>query len=126
MKTEAIKQQILNNYKQLSQLAHVKPEKQNIISTWGIVYREKGASGFVNQLGVIERGSSAIRITGENEILLQKKPFYITWKRALKNVNTMLQNTIANIDNKNVVSKRVVNILCFPKEALERLSKSTK
>lgn len=33
MKTEAIKAEIVENYRQLSQLAHVKPEKENIIPT---------------------------------------------------------------------------------------------
>ena len=123
MKTEAIKQQILDNYKRLSQLAHVKPEKENLLPAWGLSYRKNGTSGFVNQIGVIERGRSAIRITNEKEIQLQKKPFFMTWKRVLKNMNTMLQSTIENIDNKDVVTKKIVNVLCFSKDAAERLSK---
>ena len=126
MKTEAIKQQILKNYKQLSQLAHVEPKKANVLPAWGLSYKKNGVSGFVNQIGVIERGRSAIRIIRENEIQLQKKPFFITWKRALKNINTMLQNIIENFDNKDAVTKRVVNILCFPKDVAERLSKLAK
>ena len=123
MKTEAIKQQILDNYRQLFQLAHVEPKKENIIPVLGISYKR---SGFVNQIGVIKRGRSAIRITNENGIQLEKKPFYMTWKRVLKNINTMLQNTIENIDNKDIVTKKVVNVLCFPQDMLKRIAKLSK
>lgn len=123
MKTEAIKVEIIENYKQLSQLAHVKPEKENIVPTWGLVYKHNGTSGFVNQIGVIERNRASIRIVNENELQLQKKPFYLTWKRTLKNINSMLKKTIENINNSEIVTKRVVNILCFPKDTVERLAK---
>ena len=124
MKTEAIKVEIIENYKQLSQLAHVKPEKENIVPTWGLVYKHNGTSGFVvNQIGVIERNRASIRIVNENELQLQKKPFYLTWKRTLKNINSMLKKTTENINNSEIVTKRVVNILCFPKDTVERLAK---
>ncbi|MCQ2743719.1 MAG: hypothetical protein MJ230_02845 [bacterium] len=123
MKTEAIKVEIIENYKQLSQLAHVKPEKENIVPTWGLVYKHNGTSGFVNQIGVIERNRASIRIVNENELQLQKKPFYLTWKRTLKNINSMLKKTIENINNSEIVTKRVTNILCFPKDTVERLAK---
>ena len=123
MKTEAIKAEIVENYKQLSQLAHVKQEKENIVPTWGLVCKHNGTSGFVNQIGVIEKNRSSIRILNGNELQLQKKPFYLTWKRTLKNINSMLKSSIENINNSDVVTKRVVNIHCFPKSFLERLPK---
>ncbi len=123
MKTEAIKAEIVENYKLLSQVAHVKPEKGNIVPTWGLVYKHNGTSGFVNQLGIIKRNRSSIRIVNGNELQLQKKPFYLTWKRTLKNINSMLKNTIENINNSDVVTKRVVNVFCFPKNFVERLAK---
>jgi hypothetical protein len=123
MKTEAIKAEIVENYRQLSQLAHVKPEKENIIPTWGLVYKCNGTSGFVNQIGVIERNHSSVRIVNGNELQLQKKPFYLTWKRTLKYINSMLKNTIENINNSEVVTKRVVNVFCFPEKLVERLAK---
>ena len=126
MKTEAIKAEIVENYRQLSQLAHVKPEKENIVPTWGLVYKHNGTSGFINQIGVIERNRSSIRITSGNELQLKKKPFYLTWKRALNNINSMLKNTIENINNSEVVTKRVVNILCFPESFAEKLAKISK
>ena len=126
MKTETIKQQILDNYRQLSQLAHVEPEKENIIPAWGLSYRKNRTSGFVNQIGVIERGCSAIRITDGGKIQLQKKPFFMTWKMVLKDMNTMLQNTIESINNKDVVTKNIVNLLGFSEDAAKRLSKLAK
>ena len=126
MKIEAIKAEIVENYKQLSHLAHVKPEKENIVPTWGLSYRKNRTSGFVNQIGVIERGRSTICITDGGKIQLQKKPFFMTWKMVLKNMNTMLQNTIESINNKDVVTKNIVNLLCFSEDAAKRLSKLAK
>ncbi len=122
MKTETIKQMVLDNYKQLSQLAKVQEKDKNVIPTWGLIYKYNHTSGFINQIGVIERNNSTIRIINGDEIQLQKKPFYQTWKRTLKNINTMLQKTIENIDNPDIVRKKVANILCFPKDFVERLS----
>ena len=112
MKTEIIKQQILQNYSLLSQLAHVKPKEENLIPVWGLSYRRNRTSGFVRQIGLIKTGCSSVSITG-NEIRLAKKPFYMTWNRVLKNINTMLQNIIDNIDNKDIVTKKIVNIVRF-------------
>ena len=47
-------------------------------------------------------------------------------KRTLKNINRMLQNTIANIENKDVVTKRVVDLFCFPQETIKTMTKSAK
>lgn len=126
MKVDIVKQQILSNYKQLSKLAQVKSKEPNVVSTWGLVYKNKRGSGFVNQLGTIERGNSAIRIIDGKEIQLQKKPTFSTWKKTLVDINNMLQGVMANLDNKDVVTKKVVDVLCFPKNAVEKLSKLTK
>ena len=126
MKTEAIKQQIITNYKRLSQLAQVPATEKNVVPAWGLVYKRNHTSGFVNQIGVIERNSSSVRVVNGEELQLQKKPFYLTWKKTLKNINTMLENTIENIDNEKVVTKKVVRILCFPKEAIEKLRNAGK
>ena len=120
MKVDFIKQQIVSNYKQLSKLAKVKSTEPNVVSTWGLVYKNKRGSGFVNQLGTIERGSSAIRIIDGKEIQLQKKPTFSTWKKTLVNINNMLQNVMENLDNKDVVTKKVVDVLCFPVGAIEK------
>ena len=122
MKTEAVKQQIINNYKRLSELAKVQRTDEHYLPTWGILYKNGNTSGFVNQIGMLERNRTSIRISQDNGIELTKKPFYITWKRALNNINQMLEGIIKNIDNKDIVTKRVVNILCFTKEEVERLS----
>lgn len=126
MKVDFIKQQIVSNYKQLSKLAKVKSTEPNVVSTWGLVYKNKRVSGFVNQLGTIERGSSAIRIIDGKEIQLQKKLTFSTWKKTLVDINNMLQGVMANLDNKDVVTKKVVDVLCFPKNAVEKLSKLAK
>lgn len=123
MNTKAIQAEIVENYKKLSQLAYVKPEKKDIVPTWGLMYKRNGVSGFVNQIGVIERNRSSILIVNGNELQLQKKPFYLTWKRTLKSINSMLKSTIENIGNSEVVTKKVVNILCFPRSFVENLTK---
>ena len=126
MKTAAIKRQIIENYKQLSKLAYVQSNKENVIHTWGIVYKHNRTSGYVNQMGDIKRNRSSIRIINKDELQLQKKPFYVSWERTLKNINLMLQNTIQNINNREIVTKKVVNIFGFSKETVERLSKLTR
>lgn len=126
MKTGAIKQQILSNYKQLSQLAQEPATNKNVVSAWGVNYKQKNTRGFINQMGLIERNRSSIQIVNGNELKLNKKPFYMTWKRALKNINNMLQDGIANFNNKEVVHKRVVSLVCFTKEAANKLSKIAK
>ena len=121
MKTEAIKQQILVNYNKLSDLARIQPKEENVIPVWGIVYKGNWTSGFVNQTGKIERNNSSIQILNGNEIQLQKKPFFSTWKRTLTNINKMLQNTIAQINNNDIVTKNVLNIHCVPKTTLNKM-----
>ena len=123
MKTEAIKQQIINNYRQISQLAHVEKTQEHLLPTWGIVYKHNNTRGFINQVGTIERNRSSIQIIDGSEIKLKKKPFYLTWKRTLKNINSMLENTIQNINNREIVDKRILNIIVFPQEFIERLRK---
>ncbi|MBR6127204.1 hypothetical protein IKQ21_05915 [bacterium] len=123
MKTEAIKQQIVDNYKQLSQLAKVERTNENLLPAWGLIYKHNGTRGFINQIGTIERNHASIRIIDGNELKLQKKPFYMTWKRTLKNINSMLESTIKNINNEEIITKRVVNIFVFSKDMIERLSK---
>ncbi len=125
MKTEAIKQQIISNYRQLSDIARVRRVDPNKFPAWGISYKDKGVSGFVNQIGVVERNGAKIRINGD-EVELKHKAFFSTWKRTLNNINKMLQSTIENIENQDVVKKKIVNILCFSKEAAEKLQKAAR
>ena len=125
MKTEAIKQAIVTKFKTISERAKVTPEKEHIIPTWGLSYKHRGTEGFVNQLGVIERNGSEINITN-GEVRQVKKPFYMTWNRALKKINTMLGNVEENLDNEKVVKKRVVNILTFPENLIKKLQNKQK
>ena len=123
MKTSKIEQEILHNYRRLSQLAHVKPEGE-IIPVWGLSYNNARTSGSVNQIGVIKIGKTVIHIINEKAIQLQKKSSFITLTRALKNINTMLQNIIANINNESVVTKNFVNM--YVSNDVEKLAKLTK
>ena len=120
MKTDAIKQNIISNYKQLSAMAKVKPDKKSEIPVWGLNYKKQGVSGFVGEFGNIRRNRASIRIS-ENNIQLVKKPFFSTWKRTLKKINNMLADVKSNINNKNIVNKKVVTLLCFPKDTLSKL-----
>ena len=120
MRTDAIKQNIINNYKQLSAMAKVKPDKKSEIPVWGLNYKKQGVSGFVGEFGNIRRNCASIRIS-ENNIQLVKKPFFSTWKRTLKKINNMLADVKSNINNKNIVNKKVVTLLCFPKDTLSKL-----
>lgn len=126
MKTEAIKSEILDSYRQLSKLAQVKQEKEHYLPIWGINYDRDRVSGFVNQVGVIERKRASVRIEEGNEIKLLKKNPFLSWNRVLKNINIMLQDIIKNIDNAEVVKKNIVNLLCFSEEQVEKITKAAK
>lgn len=126
MKTEAIKESIVNNYKILSAKSKVKSTENNVITTWGLNYRKNDKPiGFVNELGLIQRKKAKIEIK-DNEIRMLKKPFFSTWNKTLKNINEMLETIITNLNNQSVVSKKYVKILCFPKEFIDKLSKIRK
>ena len=120
MKVNIIKQSILNHFETISKKSKVKPEKENIIPTWGLIYKNKETKGFVNEFGTIKRNSSKINIV-DGEIKQVKKPFYKTWKQTLRNFDNMLANIEENLDNKNIVEKRTVKFLCFPKDLADRI-----
>ena len=122
MKTEAIKQSIVSNYKILAEKSHVKSNQGDIVTTWGLNYNLNNKPfGFVNELGEVETKKAKIQIKND-EINKINKPFFSTWKRTLKTMNTMLENIISNYDNPEIVRQSYVNILCFKKELLERLT----
>ena len=113
MKVNTIKQNIINNYKQLSQMAKVSQKDNQSFPLWGLNYKKGRVSGFVGQYGDISRNSAEIKIKNDG-IEMIKKPFLSTWKGTLNNINKMLEDTKANFENKDVVLKRVVSLLCFP------------
>ena len=89
MRTEAIKESIINNYKILSTKSKVKKDN-NIITTWGLSYRKNDKQiGFINELGLVQRKKAKIEIR-DGEIKMLKKPFFSSWNQTLKNINEML------------------------------------
>ena len=113
MKVDIIKQSIINRFVSISKKTKVKPEKENIIPTWGLIYKNNRTKGFVNEYGRMQHNGSKIDII-EGEIRQVKKPFYKTWKQTLKNFDNMLANIEENLDNRDIVEKKTVNLLCFP------------
>lgn len=126
MKIQVVKQQIIMNYNKLSKLANVPSSEKNVVPLWGLTYKKNFVSGSINNAGIIERNNAVIQIVNGNEIQLKKRSLLLTWKRTLKNINRMLQNTIANIENKDIVTKRVMNLFCFPQETIKTMTKSVK
>ena len=123
MKTEAIEQSIINNYKILAKKTAVKSNQGDIKTIWGLQYRQNNKQeGFVSEIGSIGRKKAKIEIRN-NELKTIKKPLFSTWSKTLRNINTMLEDIIANFDNPNVVTKKYVNLLCFPRDCAERLAK---
>lgn len=126
MKIRIIQQQIISNYNRLSKLANVPSSEKNVVPLWGLTYKKNFVSGSISNAGIIERNNAVIQIVNGNEIQLKKRPLLFTWKRTLKNINRMLQNSIVNIENKDVVTKRVVDLFCFPQETIKTMTKSVK
>lgn len=130
MKAEQVSTSIIQNYNKLSTMAknHVKNPGSDYKSIWGLNYKHGTKDGGVGQLGLITRGKTEIDIYN-GQIIKRKKPFFTTWKRALKNVNNMLQDMIEKFndktpDGKKVVQQTQVNILVFSKEAFEKIRKT--
>ena len=123
MKIESIKQNIIGNYQKLSEMSRIPKTEENFVPIWGLVYRKGATNGFVNQLGIVEKGNSAIRVNDE-DITMVKKPFFMTWKQALKGIDRMLKNTIDNFDNSKVVTKNRLNVHTFPEEFINNLTKN--
>ena len=74
MKTEAIKETIISQFKTISKKAKVTPEKEHIMPTWGLVYKNNGTRGLVTQFGTIERNGAKIDIV-DGEIRRLKNRF---------------------------------------------------
>ena len=126
MKTEAITESIIKNYKILSEKSTVKSNQDGIKTFWGLNYKPKNKSeGYVNEIGSIQRKNAKIQIR-DGEIFRFKKPLFSTWNKALKNINAMLENMISNYENSEVVKKTNVKVLIFPKYFWERVSKIKK
>ena len=125
MKADIIKKSIVSQFQIISKKAKVAPEKEHIMPTWGLVYKNNGTRGLVTQFGTIERNGAKIDIV-DGELRQVKKPFFSTWKRTLKNISNMLEKVDENLDNDKVVKKNIVNLLCFPKDFSERISKINK
>ena len=123
MKTAPIQQKIIlefNRLKQISREPFVEPENY---PTWGLNYRTNTTKGFVAETGYITRNSAQIQIDNNGNVNLIKKPFFASWKRTLKNISNMLEDITTNYNDKDIVKKRVVRILCFSKKDAERLAK---
>ena len=123
MKTAPIQQKIIlefNRLKQIPREPFVEPENY---PTWGLNYRKNATKGFVAETGYITRNSAQIQIDNNGNVNLIKKPFFASWKRTLKNISNMLEDITTNYNDKDIVKKRVVRILCFSKKDSERLAK---
>ena len=125
MKTEQISASIISSYKKLSSMAEVnmKPAGQNYLPTWSLRYKHNRINGYVCQFGFVERGKTEIAIR-DGKINKVKKPFFLSWKKALTNIDNMLKNMIKQFNNKQsngekVVKQKQINILCFPKGVLD-------
>lgn len=115
MKVNIVKQQILNNYKKLSQSITVPKPERNIITVWSLSYKQNGINGFVSQLGRIQREGSALDIIDGQQLKIIKKPFFKSKEGILNNINEMLEGIIANLENKEIVDKSFLKILEIPR-----------
>lgn len=119
---KVLRHTIVDNYDKLAKLAKPHKMKANVIPVWSLKYEKNNVTGFIHQDGRIERNGAQIQILGYR-IKKIKKPFLSTWKRTLKNINEMLENSIKNYQT-NIVKKKVINIVTFPKEKIDQLQKA--
>lgn len=130
MKTERISGSIIKNYNKLSSMAeaNVKKVDSNYLPVWGLEYKHEKLDGFVSKFGIISCGKTEIDIHN-GKINKIKKPFFSTWKKALKRVDNMLQNMAEKFDNKNgdgerVVKQNQINLLVFSQEAVRKIQEA--
>lgn len=120
MKVDIISKNIINNYNNLSQM-FVQSPKGNIVPTWGLRYKKDKVEAFISDMGIVQHNKSEIQIIN-GKIEKIKKPLLTTWKKVFVNIDAMLKNAIANFDDKNVVQKRIINIVTFTEEQIAKMS----
>ena len=98
------------------------------MAIWSLRYKHGRIDGYVNKFGDITRGRTEINIRN-GKINKVKKPFFSNWKKALKNIDNMLQNMTEKFNNKKangekVVNQKQINILTFSKEAMKKIQEA--
>ena len=110
---EAMNQSIISRFNSISEKAKIPSTERYVHPAWGLGFKKNNVTGSVNDLGYVERNGIRINII-EGVINRGRKPFYMTWNRALTKIDAMLKSVEENLGNKQVVTKSVVNIHGFP------------
>lgn len=110
-KSTAITNSIVENYNKLSTKAkaNMKPTDKYHTPVWGLNYQAGRTKGSIGAFGYIDAGKTRVCVE-DGEVVKIKKPFFTTWKKALKKVNNMLTQMLEKFDDKKSVKQTQVNI----------------
>lgn len=153
MKTKSIEAEIIKNFNVLNKKAQIPYDKKNNIAKfWNLKNKElNNRDCFISQAGYIDIQKTRnnkptgnmlkdiikdvrhiisktlfdtkVKINDNGTLLAIKKPLFATWEKTLGKVNNIIESTTKNLDNKKVVEKNSISVLCFPKAAVENLQK---
>ena len=147
MKTLPIQKEIIGKFNNLSKAAKTPFDKKNGIAyIWGLNYNMSNKTGHISELGNIRLETKKKPQTGnlfkdaaiglynsiarffdaeiqvvDGKIRQIKKPLFSSWTKTLENINNFLKSTHENIDNNESVEKKQLGVLCFSKEAIQRI-----
>ena len=124
MRINSLKYQIIRNYKTVTKLACSSANSSaSNVNAWTVHYKDNSIKGFVNSLGSIERNNAMISINEGNRIKVVGKPFFTPRRWILKRINEMLESTISNFNNKDIVEKKVLTRFPYAKNSIAGLHK---
>lgn len=142
-----IEREIVRNHKNLSKKAKIPYDKKTDTAyVWGLKNKTGDKTVFVSQSGnisietnkkpksgnlikdfaigiynrVAKHFDAEIQITN-GKVEKIKKPLFMSWSKTLNKINKMVKHTDKNINNKDVVEKSQIGLLCFSKKAVKRL-----
>lgn len=147
MKTLPIQKEIIGKFNNLSKAAKTPFDKKNGIAyIWGLNYNMSNKTGHISELGnirletkkkpqtgrffkdiaidlynsIAKHFDAEIQITN-GKIKNIKKPLFTNWTNTLGKIDNMLKSTQENLHNADVVEKKQISMLCFSKEASQRI-----
>lgn len=147
MKALAIQKEIISRHANLSKISKIPFDKKNSTAyIWALNNNMGNKTGFISEFGFISIKAKKKAQTGnlfkdaaiglynsiarffdaeiqvvDGKIRQIKKPLFSSWTKTLENINNFLKSTHENIDNNEIVEKKQLGVLCFSKEAIQRI-----
>jgi len=126
MKIPEIKAQIVEKFIDLDRLAHIKPTDKSTVPLWQVGMGNWHATEGINDVWYRKGMIRVIVSPRENNVKINKKPFFMWEKWVLKRVSKALTDILDNFNNYDVVEKKEAPIRVYTQEAIAELKKAGK